>query len=292
MNLGYLSLELFNGLVTGSFYALLSLGLAIIFGMLRVVNFAHGALYMLGAFAAYIMLEWYGISFWVALLLAPVLVAVLGMLVERLLIRRLYDLDPLYNFLLTFGIALFLQDAMRLRFGIQGQPYGTPPGLGGVADLGIIAYPTFRLFVIVFAILACAAVWFLIERTHVGMIVRAAIERPDLTRALGVDVDRWIMPVFGFGTALAALGGVLAAPMYNVSPVMGSDLIITVFAVVTIGGLGSILGATLAGFAIGLITALGAVLYPPSANTLIFILMALVLLLRPAGLFGTREGWS
>jgi branched-chain amino acid transport system permease protein len=292
MDPAYLSLELFNGLVTGSFYALLSLGLAIIFGMLRVVNFAHGTLYMLGAFAAYIMLEWYGISFWLALIVAPLLIALLGMLLERLLIRRLSAVDPLYNFLLTFAIALFLQDAMRLRFGIQGQPYGTPPGLDGVANLGITVYPTYRLFVILFAVLVCLGVWLLIERTRVGMIVRAAIEKPDLTRALGVDVDRWVTPVFGFGAGLAALGGVLAAPMFNVSPVMGSDLIITVFAVVTIGGLGSILGATVAGFAIGVVTSLAAVFYPPFANTLIFILMAVVLLLRPAGLFGAREGWS
>lgn len=290
MNLAYVTLELFNGLVTGSFYALLSLGLAIIFGMLRVVNFAHGSLYMLGAFAAYILLEWYGVAFWPALLVGPLLIALLGVALERLLIRRLYHLDPLYNFLLTFGIALFLQDAVRLRFGNQGQPYGAPPGLGGVANLVVTVYPTYRVFVIVFSALVCVGVWFLIERTRVGMVVRACIEKPELSRALGVDVDRWVVPVFAFGCALAGLAGVLAAPMLNVSPLMGSDLIITVFAVVTIGGLGSILGATVAGFAVGVITALGAMVYPPAADVMIFILMAVVLLIRPAGLFGAVEG--
>lgn len=290
MSLGYLSVQIFNGLVNGSFYALLSLGLAVIFGMLRVVNFAHGALYMLGAFIAYVLLQDFGVGFWPALLLAPLLVGLLGMLLERSLFRRLYSLDPLYNFLLAFGIALMLQDAMRLRFGIQGKPYGTPPGLAGVANLGLVAFPNYRLFVIVFSLLVCVAVWYAIERTRLGMVVRAATEKPDLTRALGVNVDRWITPVFGFGIALAALGGVLAAPMRNVSPLMGADLIITVFAVVVIGGLGSILGSIVAGFAIGVITALGAVFYPPLANTLIFILMALVLLIRPAGFFGTGEG--
>lgn len=287
---GYLALQVFNGLVTGSFYALLSLGLAVIFGMLRVVNFAHGALYTLGAFIAYILLTRLGVGFWPALLLSPLLVALLGMLLERALFRRLYNVDPLYGFLLAFGIALILQDGLRLQFGIQGQPYGIPDGLKGVANLGAVVYPTYRLFVIVFAVLVCAGVWLLLERTRIGMVVRAATEKPELTRALGVDVDRWVMPVFGFGVALAALGGVLAAPMRNVSPLMGADIIIEVFAVVVIGGLGSILGATVAGFGVGVITALGAVFFPPLAKTLIFVVMAIVLLLRPAGLFGTQEG--
>lgn len=284
-----LPLQVFNGLVSGSFYALLSLGLAVIFGLLKVVNFAHGAMYTVGAFIAYFLLRELGINFWFALVVAPVVAAALGMVLERALIRRLYALDPLYNFLFTFGITLIIQDALRLRYGIQGQPYGTPPGLTGAMNLGAVVYPTYRLFVIVFALAVCAGVWYLVERTRVGMVVRAAIEKPDLSRALGVDVDRWVTPLFGFGIGLAALGGVLAAPMRNVSPLMGADLIITVFAVVVIGGLGSIVGAILAGFVVGVLTAIGSVFFPPAANTLVFVLMALVLLWRPAGLFGTSE---
>ena len=289
MEPGFLALQVFNGLVNGSFYAVLSLGLAIVFGMLRVVNFAHGAFYMLGAFGAYVLKQELGIPFVPALILAPVGVALVGMLLERTLIRRLYDVDPLYNFLLTFGVTLILQDAMRLRYGVQGQPYGTPPELAGAVNLGVLFYPTYRLFIIVFAVAVCVAVWYLIERTRVGMVIRAATEKPELTRALGVDVDRWITPVFGFGVALAALGGVLAAPTRNVAPLMGADLIITIFAVVVIGGLGSIVGAVVAGFLVGVITSLGAVFFPPLANTLVFILMAVVLLVRPAGLFGSVE---
>ncbi len=288
MNPTQLVLQLFNGLVNGSFYALLSLGLAIIFGVLGVTNFAHGAFYMLGAFGAYILFQWYGVGFWYAVVIAPVAIGLLGMLLEVTLLRRLYRLDPLYNFLLTFGVALFLQDVMRLRFGVQGQPYRNAGELTGATNLGIVFFPNYRLFVIVFSLLVCGLVWYLIERTRVGMIVRAATEKPDLTRALGVNVDRWITPVFGFGIALAALGGVLAAPMYNVAPGMAEELIIVIFAVVVIGGLGSIVGAVVAGFAVGIISAVSAVFFPPLANTLVFILMALVLLWRPAGLFGTE----
>jgi branched-chain amino acid transport system permease protein len=290
MDPGVLLLQLFNGLVNGAFYALLSLGLAVIFGMLRVVNFAHGALYMLGAFAAYLLREQLGIGFWPALLLAPIAIGIFGMVLERLLIRRLYNLDPLYNFLLTFGITLALQDAVRLRFGLQGQPYPAPTELGGATFLGSFAYPTYRLFVIIFCILVCFAVYYVIERTRVGMVVRAATERPNLTRALGINVDRWITPVFGFGVALAALGGVLAAPIYNVAPLMGSELIILTFAVVVIGGLGSILGSIVAGFLVGILASLGAVFFPPLTDAIAFVLMALVLLARPAGLFGSTEG--
>jgi len=282
-------LQIFAGLVSGSFYALLSLGLAVIFGMLRVVNFAHGSFYMLGAFAAYIMLQQLGLNFWLGLVIAPLLVACLGMLLERLLIRRLYALDPLYNFLLTFGIAIILQDAVRLRFGVQGQPYLPPAELQGVVSIGLNAFPIYRLFVIVFSLIVCAGVWFVIERTRVGMVVRAATEKGDLTRALGIDVDRWITPVFGFGVGLAALGGVLAAPMYNVSPLMGADLIIVIFAVVVIGGLGSILGSVITGLAVGVIAALGAVFFPQLKDTLVFVLMAVVLLVRPAGLLGVVD---
>jgi len=288
--MSYFLLQTFNGLVTGSFYALLSLGLAVIFGMLGVVNFAHGAFYMLGAFGAYILLQEAGIGFWAALLLAPLVIGMLGMVLERLLFRRMYRLDPLYNFLVAFGLTLIMQDAMRLRYGVQGQPYGTPELLKGAVNLGLFSYPTYRLFTIIFAVIVCVAVWYALTRTRVGMIVRAATEKPDLTRALGINVDRWVTPVFGFGIALAALAGVLAAPMRNVSPLMGSDIIIVVFAVVVIGGLGSIFGAVLAGFLIGVITTLGAVFYPSLANTLVFILMAVVILWRPAGLFGNPEG--
>ncbi len=289
MDPAYLLLQLFNGLVNGSFYALLSLGLAVIFGMLRVVNFAHGTLYMLGAFAAYEMLQEFQIGFWLALIIAPIAVGILGIILERLFIHHLYALDPLYNFLMTFGLTLMIQDAMRLRFGLQGQPYVTPSELGGVTNLGLVVYPNYRLFVIAFSLVVCLGVWYLIERTRVGMVVRAATEKADLTRALGINVDRWVTPVFGFGVALAALGGVLAAPMRNVSPLMGSDLIIVTFAVVVIGGLGSILGSIIAGFIVGVLASLGAIFYPPLTNTLAFILMAIVLLWRPAGLFGSPE---
>lgn len=301
------ALQLFNGLVNGSFYALLSLGLAIIFGMLRVVNFAHGAFYMLGAFGAYFLLTAWQIPFWFALVLAPVGVALLGMLLERILIRRLYTVDPLYNFLLTFGIALVVQDVMRLRYGALGRPYVPPAQLRGVTDLGFAFYPTYRLFVIVFALVICILVYLLLERTRIGMVVRASTEKPALTRALGVNVDLWVTPVFGFGIALAALGGVLAAPILQVSPLMGADLIIVIFAVVVIGGLGSIVGAIVAGFLVGLIASfsqipstipvlaeapvLGPFLtgLPRFENALVFVLMAVVLLIRPAGLFGRPE---
>ena len=290
MEPGFLALQVFNGLVNGSFYAVLSLGLAIVFGMLRVVNFAHGAFYMLGAFAAYVLKQELGIPFVPALILAPIGVALVGMLLERTLIRRLYAVDPLYNFLLTFGVTLILQDAVRLRYGVQGQPYGTPSDLAGATNLlGAAFYPNYRLFSIVFALAICGLVWFLLERTRVGMVVRAATERPELSRALGVNVDRWVTPVFGFGVALAALAGVLAAPMQSVSPLMGADLIITVFAVVVIGGLGSIVGAVVGGLLVGVVSSLGAAFFPPLAYILVFVLMAVVLLVRPAGLFGNVE---
>ena len=289
INITNLALQIFNGLVQGSFYALLSLGLAIIFGVLRVVNFAHGAFFMLGAFAAYIVGLQGGVSFWPALILAPIAVGLIGVVLERLLIRHLDQLDPLYNFLLTFGVTLILQDAMRLRFGMQGQPYPPPVELAGATNLGFFFYPNYRLFAMVFAIVVCLAVWYLIERTRVGMIVRAATEKPDLTRALGVNVDRWVIPVFGFGVALAALGGVLSAPMQSVYPLMGAELIITIFAVVVIGGLGSIIGAVVAGLLVGVVFGIGLAIVPPLANTLVFVLMAIVLLVRPAGLFGSVE---
>ncbi len=285
----YLAVQLFNGLVNGSFYALLSLGLAVIFGMMRIVNFAHGAFYMLGAFIAYVLLQQAGIGFWPSLVIAPLVIAAAGMLLERVLLRRLVGLDPLYGFLFTFGLTLLIQDAMRLRFGLQGQPYAMPAELAGTVALGNVSYPAYRLFVIAFCLVASVAVWFLIERTRLGMVVRAATERADLTRAFGVDVDRWVTPMFGFGLGLAALAGVLAAPMRNVSPLMGSELIILTFAVVVIGGMGSIAGAIVAGFLVGVLSSVIAIFDPAVEGIVAFALMAVLLLVRPSGLFGSLE---
>jgi branched-chain amino acid transport system permease protein len=281
--------QCFNGLVSGSFYALLALGLAVIFGMLGVVNFAHGALYMLGAFGAYVLLVEAGVPFWGALVVVPAVLFVVGVVLERTLIRRLTPLDPVYNFLLTFGLTLVLQDAVKREYGVQSQPYPRPAELSGSVSLGLFDYPAYQVFVLAVSVLLCAAVWVVLNRTRVGMVVRAATERPELTRALGVNVGRWVTPVFGFGVALAGLAGVLAAPMRAVNPLMGADLIIAVFAVVVIGGLGSVFGSVLAGFAIGLLQALGNLYVPALSQTLIFIIMAGVLLWRPAGLFGREE---
>ncbi|HEX9495663.1 MAG TPA: branched-chain amino acid ABC transporter permease [Candidatus Limnocylindria bacterium] len=285
----YLAVQLFNGLVNGSFYALLSLGLAVIFGMMRIVNFAHGAFYMLGAFIAYILLQQLGVGFWPALIIAPVAIALVGMVLERVLLRRLAGLDPLYGFLFTFGLTLVIQDGMRLRFGLQGQPYATPAELAGSIALGPVTYPTYRLFVVGFCLVASIAVWYVIERTRLGMVVRAATERADLTRALGVNVDRWITPMFGFGLGLAALAGVLAAPMRNVAPLMGSELIILTFAVVVIGGMGSIAGAIVGGFLVGVLSSVGAIFDPAIEGVVAFALMAVLLMVRPSGLFGSLE---
>jgi branched-chain amino acid transport system permease protein len=281
--------QAFNGLVGGAFYALLALGLAVIFGMLGVVNFAHGAFYMLGAFGSYVLLDSFGVNFWVALITVPIMLGLAGIVVERLFIRRLIALDPLYNFLLTFGLALILQGLVKREYGASSQPYPRPSQLAGSVDLGLFSYPAYQVFVLAVSALVCAAVWVVLTRTRVGVIVRAATERPELTRALGIDVARWVTPVFGFGIAIAGLAGVLAAPMRAVNPLMGGDLIITVFAVVVIGGLGSIFGSVAAGFGIGLISALGNLYVPALSQTLVFILMAVVLLWRPAGLFGRQE---
>lgn len=281
--------QAFNGLVGGAFYALLALGLAVIFGMLGVVNFAHGAFYMLGAFGSYVLLDSYGVNFWLALFIVPMVLGAAGVVLERLFIRRLAPLDPLYNFLFTFGVALILQDLVKREYGVQSQPYPRPSALGGSVDLGLFTYPAYQVFVLAVSVVVCGGVWLILTRTRVGMIVRAATERPELTRALGIDVARWVMPVFGFGIALAAFAGVLAAPMRAVNPLMGSDLIITVFAVVVIGGLGSVFGSVAAGFAVGLVSALGNYYVPSLSQTLVFILMAAVLLWRPAGLFGREE---
>jgi branched-chain amino acid transport system permease protein len=282
--------QLFNGLVSGSFYALLALGLSVIFGMLGVVNFAHGAFYMLGAVGAFVALDSFGMSWWASLLIVPIILAVFGMLLERTLVRRLIALDPLYNFLLTFGIALILQDLVRLRYGVASQPYTAPALLEGSIDLGPFNYPKYQVFVFVFSIVVSVAVWLVLSRTRIGMIVRASTERPDLTGALGINVGRWVTPVFGFGIGLAGLAGVLAAPMRAINATMGSDLIIVIFAVVVIGGLGSIFGSVAAGYIIGMLTAVGNFYVPALSQSLVFILMALVLLLRPAGLFGREEG--
>jgi branched-chain amino acid transport system permease protein len=281
--------QAFNGLVGGAFYALLALGLAVIFGMLGVVNFAHGAFYMLGAFGSYILLDSFGVNFWLALPIVPVVLGIVGVVLERLFIHRLAPLDPLYNFLFTFGLALILQDLVKRQYGVQSQPYPRPSALRGSIDLGLFTYPAYQVFVLAVSVLLCGAVWVVLTRTRVGMIVRAATERPELSRALGIDVARWVTPVFGFGIALAAFAGVLAAPMRAVNPLMGSDLIITVFAVVVIGGLGSVFGSVAAGFAVGLVSALGNYYVPSLSQTLVFILMAAVLLWRPAGLFGREE---
>jgi branched-chain amino acid transport system permease protein len=279
-----------NGLVNGGFYALLALGLAVIFGMLRVVNFAHGAFYMLGAFGAYVALHEFGLQFGVALVLVPPVLAAFGMLVERVAVNRLARLDPLYNFLFTFGLTLILQDLVKWRYGVSANPYEVPAGLAGTVHIGAFGFPAYRLFVFAFALAACALAWWLLARTRIGLVVRAATERPELTGAFGVNVTRWITPVFGFGVALAALAGVLAAPVQAVNPLMGADLIIVVFAVVVIGGLGSILGSVATGFGIGVAGAWAQAYAPPIvAQTLVFVVMAVVLLARPAGLFGREE---
>jgi branched-chain amino acid transport system permease protein len=282
--------QLVNGLVSGSFYALLALGLSVIFGMLGVVNFAHGAFYMLGAVGAFVLLDTVGLSWWLALLVVPITLGVLGMAFERLLVARLVRLDPLYNFLLTFGIALILQDVVRLRYGVASQPYSRPALLDGSVDLGLFDYPKYQVFVFAFSVVVSLLVWLALAKTRVGVIVRASTERPELTRALGIDVRRWVTPVFGFGIALAGLAGVLAAPMRAVNANMGADLIIVIFAVVVIGGLGSVFGSVTAGYLVGMITAVGNLYVPAFSQSLVFVLMALVLLLRPAGLFGREEG--
>ncbi len=285
----YLVTQIFNGLVNGGFYALLALGLSIIFGMLRIVNFAHGAMYMLGAFVAYYGAQLYHLPFFAALVLAPILVGLFGLVLETTLLRRLYDLDPLYNLLFTFAVVLIVEDLMRLVAGALGSPYETPALLAGATNLGFTQYPTYRLFVIVVSLVVCGAAYAVVERSPLGARIRAATEKPELTRAFGIDTSRLVSGVFAVGVALAAFAGVLAAPNTNVTPTMGDTIIINTFAIVVIGGLGSILGSVVAGFALGVIAAVGAVLYPPISNTLIFVVMVLVIMFRPAGLFGATE---
>ncbi|MPZ56976.1 MAG: branched-chain amino acid ABC transporter permease [Rhizobiales bacterium] len=280
--------QLLIGLINGSFYALLSLGLAVIFGMLNIINFTHGAQYMMGAFVAYFLLQWAGINYWAALVIAPILVGFTGIIVERLFLQWLYKLDHLYGLLLTFGLALVIEGVFRNYFGSSGLPYRIPDALQGGQNLGFMFLPNYRAWVVVFSLAVCLATWFVIERTRLGAYLRAATENPTLVRAFGINVPRMITLTYGFGVALAALAGVMAAPIYNVSPQMGSHLIIVVFAVVVIGGMGSIMGAIVTGFGLGLIEGLTKVFFPEASNTVIFIIMAIVLIIRPAGLFGRR----
>src|SRR5919107_2482388 len=280
--------QLLLGLINGSFYALLSLGLAVIFGMLNVINFAHGAQYMLGAFAAWMLLKFAGIGYWWALLLAPLLVGLFGVVLEKTMLSRLYKLDHLYGLLLTFGLALTIEGMFRHWYGVSGQPYPIPKELAGGYNLGFKFLPTYRAWVVVASVVVCFGTWFVIERTRLGAYLRAATENPTLVRAFGINVPRMITLTYGFGVGLAALAGVMAAPIYSVSPQMGAKLIIVVFAVVVIGGMGSILGAVVTGFGLGVIEGLTKVFFPEASNTVIFVIMAIVLLVRPAGLFGRR----
>jgi branched-chain amino acid transport system permease protein len=280
--------QLLIGLINGSFYALLSLGLAVIFGMLNIINFAHGAQYMMGALAAFLLLQWTGLGYWPALIVAPILVGVVGVIIERTMLQWLYKLDHLYGLLLTFGLVLIIEGVARNYFGSAGLPYTVPESLQGGQNLGFMFLPNYRAWVIVASLFVCLGTWFVIERTRLGAYLRAATENPTLVRAFGINVPLMITLTYGFGVALAAFAGVMAAPIYNVSPQMGSSLIIVVFAVVVIGGMGSIMGAIVTGFGLGVVEGLTKVFFPEASNTVIFVIMAIVLLVRPAGLFGRR----
>ena len=281
--------QLMVGLVNGSFYAILSLGLAVIFGMLNIINFAHGALYMMGAFLAWMGLNYWGIGYWWALLLVPLAVGVVGMLIERSLLQWLYKLDHLYGLLLTFGLALIIEGLFRDQYGASGLPYDIPDALAGAFNLGFMFLPKYRAWVILASLLVCLATWFVIEKTRLGAYLRAGTENPQLTQAFGINVPVMVMLTYGFGVALAGFAGVLAAPAYQVNPLMGSHLIIVVFAVVVIGGMGSILGAIVTGLGLGVIEGLSKVFYPEASSTVVFIIMIVVLMLRPAGLFGRES---
>jgi branched-chain amino acid transport system permease protein len=281
--------QLLIGLINGSFYALLSLGLAVIFGLLNIINFTHGAQYMMGAFCAYLLVHKAGIGYWWALAIVPVAVGATGVIIERLMLSKLYRLDHLYGLLLTFGLALIIQGLFRNEYGSSGLPYPIPAELAGGRNLGFMYLPNYRAWVIVASLAVCLGTWFVIERTKLGAYLRAATENPALVQAFGINVPRMITLTYGFGVALAALAGVMAAPIYQVSPQMGADLIIVVFAVVVIGGMGSILGSVITGFSLGLIEGLTKVFYPEASNTVIFVIMAIVLMIRPAGLFGAQK---
>jgi branched-chain amino acid transport system permease protein len=278
--------QLLIGLINGSFYALLSLGLAVIFGLLNIINFTHGAQYMMGAFVAYFLLQYLGLGYWWSLVVAPIAVGAFGILLERTMLHRLYKLDHLYGLLLTFGLALIIEGLFRNGYGSSGLPYRIPAELQGGQNLGFMFLPNYRAWVIVASLSVCLGTWYLIERTKLGAYLRAATENPALVQAFGINVPRMITLTYGFGVALAAFAGVMAAPIYQVSPLMGSNLIIVVFAVVVIGGMGSILGSVVTGFGLGVVEGLTKVFYPEASNTVIFVVMAIVLLLRPAGLFG------
>ncbi|AEC20266.1 ABC transporter, permease protein [Pusillimonas sp. T7-7] len=281
--------QLLLGLVNGSFYAVLSLGLAVIFGLLNVINFAHGALYMLGAFVAWMGLQYLGLNYWLMLLIAPLLVGLFGIVIERTLIRHLYKLDHLYGLLLTFGITLLIEGLFRSMYGVSGQPYPTPDLFKGGVNLGFMYLPIYRGWVVVASVIVCLATWFVIEKTRLGALLRAGTENPKLVEAFGVNVPLVVTLTYGFGVALAAFAGVLAAPIMQVSPLMGSNLIIVVFAVVVIGGMGSIMGSILTGLGLGIIEGFTKVFWPEASNTVVFIIMVIVLLLRPAGLFGKEK---
>src|SRR5215510_826147 len=278
--------QLLVGLINGSFYALLSLGLAVIFGLLNVINFAHGALYTLGAFVAWGLLRYAGVGYWPALVISPLVVGALGVVLERTLLQRLYRLDPLYNLLLTFGVALIIEGLFRNKFGSSGEPYDLPELLKGAKDVGFMILPIYRGWVMGVSLVVCLATWYVTERTKLGSYLRAATENPGLVQAFGINVPRMVTVTYGLGVALAAFAGVLAAPIYRVSPLMGADLIIVVFAVVVIGGMGSIMGSIVTGFALGLVEGLTKVYYPEASSTVVFVIMAIVLMVRPAGLFG------
>ncbi len=281
--------QLLIGLINGSFYALLSLGLAVIFGLLNIINFSHGAQYMLGAFVAYLALNKLGLNYWYALVFAPVVVGATGVIIERTMLQRLYKLDHLYGLLLTFGLALVIQGLFRNEFGASGSPYPVPEVFQGVFNLGFMFLPKYRAWVIVVSVVVCFSTWFVIERTKLGAYLRAATENPSLVQAFGINVPRMITLTYAFGAGLAALAGVMAAPIYQVSPMMGADIIIVVFAVVVVGGMGSIMGAILTGFGLGLLEGLTKVFYPEASNTVVFVVMAVVLLIKPSGLFGTQK---
>jgi branched-chain amino acid transport system permease protein len=278
--------QLTLGLINGAFYAMLSLGLAVIFGLLNIINVAHGAQYMLGAFCTWLMLNYLGIGYWPALILAPIVVGLFGIALERLLLRHIYRLDHLYGLLLTFGIALIVEGLFRQAYGTSGQPYDIPDQLSGAQHLGFMNLPNYRAWVIVASIAVCFGTWYLIERTRLGAYLRAATENPQLVQAFGINVPRMVTLTYGLGAALAALAGVMAAPVKQLAPQMGSDIIIVVFAVVVIGGMGSILGAIVSGFVLGVVEGLTKVFYPEASTTVIFVVMAIVLLVKPAGFFG------
>jgi branched-chain amino acid transport system permease protein len=278
--------QLLLGLINGAFYAMLSLGLAVIFGLLNIINFAHGAQYMMGAFCAWFLLNWLGVGYWPSLIIAPLVVGAFGILLERAFLRWMYKLDHLYGLLLTFGLALIIEGLFRQGYGSSGQPYAIPSQLTGGQNLGFMFLPNYRAWVIVASIIICFGTWYLIERTKLGSYLRAATENAALVQAFGINVPRMVTLTYGFGVGLAALAGVMAAPIYQVSPLMGSNIIIVVFAVVVIGGMGSIMGAIVSGFGLGIIEGLTKVFYPEASSTVIFVIMAIVLLIKPAGLFG------